>query len=896
MLIGELFERNPRRPIDPIVKVDQHDPDVVRTELEEYIVTSEIHDYFSDIIDRFIESRSTRPPSVCAWISGFFGSGKSHFLKVLGYVLSNLPIKLKTGEEIRAAPYFCKKHSLPSVHARILERELHAKALFINMLDYDREKGPYITRIVYEALLKDLGFSEVFWIAQIERMMQKRGSWKNFLIFVEKEEGRPWQEARRMQSIARSLLRRGLHKLDPKTYPTEDLAEKAIEDEIAGFSINPSRLAERLLEEAEALDPNAGRLVLLLDEVGLYIGTNTDRLTDLNALAEQITKICQGKVWLFVTAQEALEEWIPKVEARAEQFQWIMDRFQIKVRLTPENIDMVVKKRLLEKSADETVQAELRKIYDDYSGSLALAATIKEPARDYRSLFTELDRKEFIASYPLMPYHVRLMQEIFGLLRSRGRAAASLTGMQRAVLAVVRSILVGVKDRMGLVDRPIGELATFDMVYDAIDEELKAVRSPQQAIMASDIAQLGERNGLRVDSVGKGLFLLQQVREWLPCTPENIAAVLYPKLGVDKITVENAVRECLKALENGKWIAEEEGKYRFLTEVERTFEQLVDSQTASKREKSELVEEVAKRTLKTLKSYNHRKLRTFDVHLIWDDKEITSKGHVKLCFYSPLRAGDDKELISQLSAQSIPQKDTIYWISKADPGCEDDVDRLIRVEKALKERTSKAQSENEYRALERHQREMELLRDDGLPKSLVNAAESGTIVCQGQEVILDGKKKLSEVFNEQVQDVVEGLFTQFYMAAFRLERDEHIGSILVWTGGRLPQIYYDLQLVDEQANILIDRPVASHVLAEVRKRTESDEETTGSSIADHFDAPSYGWDPRIVRLTLATLFRNGSISVVLDGRPYTSPREAGSHSAFTNARAFNRAQFSPGQI
>jgi hypothetical protein len=893
MLIGDLFDRNPKRPIDPIVKVTQHDPAVVYQELDEYVVTDEIRRDLNDFLDRFVESRLGVPPSVCAWISGFFGSGKSHFLKVLGYVLANRPIRLENGSEQGAARFFCRKHSLPQ--GLILEQELATRALFVNMLDFDREHGPGISRIIYRALLTDLGLSDVFWVAEVERMLQVRGLWEDFLSFVQRTEGQPWPEVRRMQVRARPVLARALQELDPAAYPTLELALEATRDAEKDFSLDAERLARRLLEEAEAIHPQKGRIVILLDEVGLYIGTHTDRLTELNAISELITRVGRGKVWLIATAQEALEQVIPRVEARAGQFQWIQDRFQIKVRLTPENIDTVVKKRLLQKTADKAKQQALRQLYRAHAGTLATAALIKDPARDYRSLFTRLDEEEFVAAYPLLPYHVRLMQEAFGALRSRGGASQDLTGRERAVLGVVRATLIGVRDRQGLADRPLGELATFDMVYDAIDEELRAVRSAQQAVIEHDIAGLGEREGVRVDAVAKALFLLQQVGDWLPCTVENISAVLYPRLGAEKQELEKGVRACLAALREGVWVTEEEGKYRFLSEVERTFEQDVARQTANEPEKRQLTQEILKSVLKDLKSYNYRNLRSFNVRITADDVEVTSKGQLALVVYSPMRAANEPALLDSLFSPSIRNRDTVYWIAGPDERFETALERVICVREALKEHEAKAQSEDEQRALMQHRRAMEILRDDDLPRLLSNALATGTILYQGDDQLLDGRKGLREIFNEQMKELVKELFTEFHHAAYAVERDEHIGAILTWQGGALPRIYQDVQLVDDQGQILVERPVAARILEEVGRRKAAHLENTGRAIVDHFEAPPYGWDPRIVRLTLATLFRNGSISVTLDGKEYVSAKEPGAHEAFTNARSFNRAHFTPGQ-
>ncbi|MBA7634735.1 hypothetical protein ES703_42325 [subsurface metagenome] len=482
--IRGLFQRDPSREISPIVIVDSHEENIVGPEVEEYVVTDQIRRSLNEIIDCYIEARTGRSAGVCAWISGFFGSGKSHFLKMLGYVLTNRRVRLKSGAEVEVTDYFRQKHGLQGTP--IISRELKTKALFINMLTYDRTKEKDLSRFVYKFLLSDLGLSRIPWVAEVELMLKSKGLWDEFVRFVEKEEDMAWEDVRMIESRVRSALVRGLMSVDPKAYPEITLADGAVRDADKEFTMNPERLAMRMVEEAKTLDAEDGRFVLLLDEVGLYVGTETERLTELNALAERVEKLGKGKVWIFATAQEALEEIIPKIETRRAELEWIKDRFRIKVKLTPENITTVVNERLLQKNTESDSFQALKKLYEDHEGSLKISALMKDPARDQNGLFTQLNFNDFAQTYPLMPYHIPLMIDIFGALRARGRVSPELTGRERAVLGVTRATI------LNLLDKEIGTLVTLDMVYDAIDEELKAVQSEYQALIEHEIAKLGK--------------------------------------------------------------------------------------------------------------------------------------------------------------------------------------------------------------------------------------------------------------------------------------------------------------------------------------------------------------------------------------------------------------------
>jgi len=887
MKIKSLFERDPSRRIPPVVKIDVHEEAVASSEVEEYVVTDQIRDALNNIVDQFIETRTGRSGEVCAWISGFFGSGKSHFLKMLGYTLTNKEIRLSSGVEMGVAEYFAQKHGIKGT--AILAKELKTRGLFVYMLDFDRTKELDLSRFLFRILLRELGFSEIFWVAEVERMLKRKGLWDSFVDFVEKDEGMPWKDVRQTETRVRSALVRGLARVDPKAYPSEVRAEEAVKDAEKEFTMNPEKLAKRLFEEAEAIDRKDGRFVMLLDEIGLCIGRDVKRLTELNALAENVEKIGKGKVWIFATAQEAIEQVLPQIEAGRPELEWIRDRFRIRVDLRPENIATVVNERLLKKNTGSTAFKDLNELYRKFEGTLKMSALVKEPASDTSGLLTRLSRDAFLQSYPLMPYHVPLMINIFGVLRSRGRVSAELTGRERAVLQVARWAL------LNLVDRDVGALITFDIVYDAIVEELKAIRSEQQALIESEIGKTGEIAGMRLESVAKALFLLQQVGEEIPCTVSNIAAVLYPKLGVDQKEHEDRVRACVDKLVKGKWVKEDEGKFRFLTEIERTFEQDVEALTPRVPEKEALVLEVAKDTLKEVKSFNYKKLRAFQVHLWIDDQEVTSVGSLRLRFYTPYWVGNRENAVAELHNKSLAEDDSIFWVCGENDAFEDKVKRVLAVQRVLTERERRATSPQEMRELDRYRSEIEIVRNDEVQDILVSSARNGDVIYRGEENKLSGKEDLSEVFNRYMKRLADELFTMFDLASVRVD-DEDVGSILVWRAGSLPSVYSDLKLVDKDGNISISAPVAHAILSEVRNRTEKGDECTGSSLEDYFGDPPYGWDSRVVRLTLATLFKNGYLHAESEGRAYVSAEEKASHDLFTRARDFRKTRFLLGAI
>ena len=101
MIIKDLFSKDINRSINGVIKVSQNDEASIRQELSEYVVTRELQRHFAAFFENYEEALDVPTDKIGVWISGFFGSGKSHFLKMLSYLLANNEVAGK-----RAIDYF----------------------------------------------------------------------------------------------------------------------------------------------------------------------------------------------------------------------------------------------------------------------------------------------------------------------------------------------------------------------------------------------------------------------------------------------------------------------------------------------------------------------------------------------------------------------------------------------------------------------------------------------------------------------------------------------------------------------------------------------------------------------------------------------------------------------
>lgn len=880
MTIRELFEKDPCRRIEPVIKADQRDPDTLGAELDEYIVTPQIDGFAREVLSEFIESRpGRRPDSVCAWVSGWFGSGKSHFLKFLGAILADLPIRLPGGGEVGARSYLCGKWNLP-FEAHLGEME--TRVVLVNLLSYVGREAPGLAEIVYQAIVSDGGFARIPWVAEIERTLVQRGLYDAFRDEIQRATGLPWVEVREQPFVARPAIAKALVAVDPTTWSTEEGAIRDL-DAQERIEINASWLAGRLRSEAEAIDPERGRLVLLVDEVGLYMGNVHDRYLGLKALAEAIASAdVGGKVWLVVTSQEAPEVKIQEVAAKREELEWLRDRFPIQLLLTRENIDEVVRRRLLRKTDAGT--AAITEAAEGNLGTLATGAAILG-ARRHADWFSPPTADQVAEFYPFVPYQIHVTTEILGELRGGGEG---LTGRERAILGVAQSVIC--EGTHNLADQDLGPLATLDRIFDAIVGDTRAVAATDQAEIESLPADLLS-GGVSVRSVAKALYLLQRIAAWLPVTAENVAAGLYPALGARGDAVLEGVREALATLVEARYVGEQEGTYRFLTEIERTFEEeIARARRATAARRNEIARDVIKDALEGFRRLRYRGgVRVFDVHVEADGTVMSDRGELRLIVSSPLAeepmSVEDVERIDSPSATN-----TVWLIAEPSADIVNLIDRAAAMERVLRERGAEGRESAEF--VQERRREMERILLETVPSRVREALARATLVQVGSRRRLDPGTWESAV-REALEQRANDIYPEFDVAAVAV-RDEDVGRILTWRGGQLPTCYRELGIV-EDGEIKLDGRLLSRILEAWPTEEGPDGPRPvpqrGAELTDRFCFRPFGWDEAVVRLAMASLLRGGAVQVELGGRPVHSHTDPQAQRAVTRQRDFREAVF-----
>ena len=174
MQIKQMFKADINRDINGVIKVAQDDERSIRQELEEYIINKELRRHFNTFFDHYEKALNAPTDKMGVWISGFFGSGKSHFLKILSYLLSNKVVAGKPSIE-----YFVEKFDDPMMFSRVEHCSQPTTETILFNID---SKSPInkdktaILRVFAKVFYEHLGFyGNDLKLAKLEKFVAKEG-------------------------------------------------------------------------------------------------------------------------------------------------------------------------------------------------------------------------------------------------------------------------------------------------------------------------------------------------------------------------------------------------------------------------------------------------------------------------------------------------------------------------------------------------------------------------------------------------------------------------------------------------------------------------------------------------------------------------------------------------
>lgn len=547
MQLRNIYKSDINRDINGVIKVAQDDERSMVQELSEYVITKELRRHFNTFLNHYEHSLEQPTDKIGVWISGFFGSGKSHFLKMLSYLLSNRTVGGK-----KAVQYFADKFDDPMMYAQL---ENCVKVPTETILFNIDSKSPLtkdktaILRVFAKVFYEHQGFyGNDLKVAKLEQFISRSGKTEQFRECFANINGGSWEDSRESFAFFEDDIVAAMSE-------ALDMSETAARNWFNGeeeIELSIEQLVKEIKEYVEGKGKD-NRLLFMIDEVGQYIGSDSDLMLNLQTIVEEIGTQCGGRVWVMVTSQEAIDS-ITKISGN--DFSKIQGRFNTRLSLSSSSVDEVIKKRILAKT--ETAEQLLRQQYEKNQQVLKNLFTFSRAILDLKGYSGE---GEFIETYPFVPYQFRLMQNVLAEIRKHGNSGKHLSGGERSMLSGFQEAAQAIQDKDEYA------LVPFYLFYDTVHTFLES--SIRRVIdRCQDAAD--HHDGIEPYDVNilKLLYLVRYVDD-MKANVENISILMADDIRTDKISTRLEIQQSLDRLVSQNYVSRAGDTYTFLTDDEQ---------------------------------------------------------------------------------------------------------------------------------------------------------------------------------------------------------------------------------------------------------------------------------------------------------------------------------------
>ncbi len=828
MEIKDLFKKSIDRNIEGVVTIGNEAEDKIFQELDEYVVTNEVTKHFRVFFKKYRESIQNPTTKMGVWITGFFGSGKSHFLKMLGYLLENKSVNGLTASDI-----FSDKIKDEMILADInVSAGSNTKVVIFNIDSKAgstaKTKSQAITDVMLRTFNEAVGLCAMTpWVADMERELIKEGTYELFQNSFKNYANRDWKDDGRNQAfLNRNNIIKSL--VDVRDMD-EESARQYFDDQVNNFTITTERFAKTVDEYCKS---NNARIVFLMDEVGQFVGTSTELMLNLQTCVEDLGRYCNGKAWVVVTSQQELKVMVDATQGTRLDFSKIQGRFDTRLLLSGANADEVIKKRILDKKED--VSPILEALYETNEARLSnlIIFDTKPTWNGYH------DKSEFKSVYPFVSYQFELLQKVFNAIREHGMTEGKhLSQNERSLLNAFQ------ESSKAYANQELGVLVPFDDFYQTVDNfidyDIKTVFTK-----AAQKSMLGDFH-MRVLKL---LFMIKYVKE-MPATIDRIATMMVTSINEDKIKLKDMIEKCLHDLEQETLIQKNGDVYDFLTDEEQDVNRQINNTAPDEgeiiRTISQIVYEVVLQDQKIkYGKYEFPFNRFVDSHSIGQNNQNNITCRVVTGFYGPVD-------VFQLGMESSGQETLVIDLQNGNY-----ISELVQASKiaVFKQNHSATMSPSLAAILDKKQFELSERRkraEDAIKLSIKNA----NIYLNGAVIdinVRDGKERVFEALKKMVE-------SKYYSL-----------SKIKYSFDSINAIIDELNKGDELIEDGLSQDANKDAYEDIKSKLKSDKAnsriSTVKSLIDYFTKAPFGWKDLDVKGLIAVLWKQGIVKLEIHGK------------------------------
>lgn len=835
MKISDMFAKPIDRDIQGVIKVGQDDH--VKTELDEYVVTNELQDQFAKFFAAYERALQGPTDDMGVWISGFFGSGKSHFLKILSYILGNRTVEGKS-----AVSFFEDKINDPIVYARMQAAADSKTDVILFNIDSkamagEKHDNNVIINVFLQVFNEMQGYSNKnAWIADLERQLDDAGRLDDFRQQFQALETNhlDWQTGRDHYAMNKGTIRDALVAIG---YMSEADAQGFIDNLFNPYPINIESFAKLV---NDFIIKSGKRVAFLVDEVGQFVGDSVQRMLNLQTVVEELGSATQGKAWVIVTSQQAIGD--VTTNLNGQDFSKIQGRFKTRIALSSANVDEVIKRRLLAKT--DVASAELASEYESNSASLNNAIDFDDGVT--RQKFGTAE--DFAINYPFVPYQFNLLQDVLTAVRNHGSDGKHLSEGERSMLSIFQESAVR---KMNSED---GELVPFSLFFDGLAQFLDHTHNIviRRAMENKTLNPNQEKNPF-ILQVLKTLFMVKYLENF-KADVNNLVTLMISDVNADRIALTKQMQDALTALVREGIVEKHFDVYVFLTDAEQDINNGIEHEEVNDSDVTTDLMHYFFDTKAITDRFTYPKLHNryiFGFNRFLDDKPAGASNKaltIKLITPQSDFYGDD----SSYAQQSL-SPDTLCIVLPDDRSY---IDLIIRSQKIRAYMYSNSNNQDpRFRLLldERVHERQDL--DHSAKAHALSALENARIFVAGAPI--SSNRDFSARLEEAEKALIDNNYRSLdYIDAAKSDHD-------------ITQLFGDNGFVQTSENAR----AAEAVFDWLQRQLKGTQHVTLKSVLTRFAGIPYGYTDEDTQWLVASLFKDGKIKLTFNGETLSATQD-----------------------
>lgn len=843
MQIKDMFIKKIDREINGVIKVGQKDRENIYQELDEYVVTEELEKYMNRLFDAYIRGLEGRTDKMGIWISGFFGSGKSHFLKIISYLLSDKLVKDDAGNEHRASEFFLDGVKIPDQKLRdkiekVVSYSDDTDVILFNVDSKSAANSSSDKEAIRDVFMKvfndHLGYCGALpFLAEFERKLDLDGNFDAFQDKFEEINGASWKDSREdfyfiQDELVETITSMGLM--------SEDAAKNWAENAQNTYNLSIDQFADLVKKYCMRKGPNH-HVVFLVDEIGQYIADDSKLMVNLQTVTEELGIACQGKAWVAVTSQQDIDS---ITKTMSDDFSKIQGRFNTRVSLSSADVDVVIRKRILQKT--DAAKKELEDIYTKNEFTIKNILTFSE-GTPHMPLYK--DAADFAEVYPFIPYQIKLLGDVLTSIRQYSSSGKHMADGERSMLALFKESATFYKDQNA------GLLIPFNSFFGAVQDFVDHTHN----IVISQAHRNTRLDDFDVELL-KVLFMIKHVNNF-KSDVENLTTLMISNINEDVVELKKKIEASLRKLCDELLVQKNIDRYVFLTNEEQEAENKI---RATHVDSTEVVNYIGQVAFDEVIAFTNSKYRysnryQFGYNQMIDDRFHKSNPQNSMTLHL-LTAYSGKEGDIVLGSLSAEEKSVVVRLSDHYAYLSE-TEEMKKIEAFLNSPDS--QTLTDYEIISANKRKERTEKARRIKDYVRMALESADIYVRGEKLSTKSKEVTARI-NEAFGKLVASEYSKLQ----NMESEPSQADILDCLKKTKSQMTLQLEEMTEP-----DHEALQDMMSQIQYSGKVGLKFSIKQAMDKFMVAPYGYLEEDVEYLIAVLYKKGQIALKMNSVVYS---------------------------